>query len=88
MTTVQISSTPAFPSADLLHVLEQQGYRAAVLTAGTDDDDTVTLRIDNPTAALEHRVLAALDELIRVSGLPLLSERVDPGRYVVHPAAG
>ena len=36
---------------------------------------------------LERQVLAALDDLIETSGLPLWSQRIGDA-FVVHPAAG
>jgi hypothetical protein len=84
--TVQIDTNPHFASSELVGVLAHHGYRASLV--GSDSDDGCTLRIDNPGAALDRRILEALDDLIARSGLPLLSRRIDGGRFVVHPAAG
>lgn len=83
--TVQISSNPTFAWTDLLHVLRRQGYRAAFVSG---DIESATFRIDGTTPPLGEGVLAALDDLIQDSGKALLSRQLDPGHYVVHPAAG
>jgi hypothetical protein len=84
--TVQIESTPHFSSSELVQELARHGYRASLI--GSDTDDGCTLRIDNPGAALERRILEALDDLIARSGRPLIGRHLDGGRFVVHPSAG
>lgn len=81
--TVQISSTPTFAWVDLLRVLERQCQRAAFVSGNADG---ATFDIDDPAPG--QHVLAALDDLIAGSGLPLVSRRLEPDHFVVHPAAG
>ena len=82
---LQIESIPVIADADVVAALEAEGL--AVDVVGSGDRLEVAVRETAAIADLSHRVAEALDRLVWTQPRSLVTERLGPLAFSIHPAA-